>query len=169
MEIASHFEDFDAFGPVILTISLISPLYMTLKKPTTAPTIVEPGSNSDSNNNNNNACDSYDDVVKILLEPGSLLILKDDARFKYRHGIGKYKWIDIPPPKNQYWQSEDDESSPSENPEALLPTTAASVTRIKRGDSYRRVSLTIRHLLSTRRKVQDKEDESDTIKDPSAY
>ena len=172
MGIASHFEDFDAFGPVILTISLISPLYMTLKKPTIAPTIVEPGSDNDNgtkNNKKHNACDSYDDVVKILLEPGSLLIMKDDARFKYRHGIGKYKWIDIPPPQNQCNQSEKEESSSSENPETLLPTTATTTTRIKRDDSYRRVSLTIRHLLSTRRKVQDKEDESDTIKDPSVY
>lgn len=31
--IASHFEDEESFGPVIATISLISPTLMTLKKP----------------------------------------------------------------------------------------------------------------------------------------
>eukprot|EP00536_Pseudo-nitzschia_multiseries_P009259 jgi/Psemu1/200262/e_gw1.254.50.1 len=142
MGIASHFEDFDAFGPVIVTISLISPVYMTLKKPTTQP---KPDG---SDNTNINACDSYDDVVKILLEPGSLLIMKDDARFKYRHGIGKYKWINLP------------------SSQELSQCEAFS---IKRDDSYRRVSLTIRHLKSTRRTVRSSEDESDTIKDPRAY
>ena len=145
MGIASHFEDFDAFGPVILTVSLVSPVYMTLKKPTVLST--------EGDNNNINACDSYDDVVKILLEPGSLLVMKHDARYKYRHGIGKYKWVNIP------------------TLSASRETTEASKmkTRIKRDDSYRRVSLTVRHLLSTRRRVHENEDESDTIKDPSVY
>ena len=31
--ISSHFEDFEAFGPVIATVSLCNPIYMTLKKP----------------------------------------------------------------------------------------------------------------------------------------
>lgn len=145
MGIASHFEDFAAFGPVILTISLVSPVYMTLKKPTTEPMITE-GTKSSGNIN---ACDTYDDVVKVLLEPGSLLIMKDDARYKYRHGIGKYKWVNLPPHTS--------------------PDKTSTTTRIKRDDSYRRVSLTIRHLLSTRRKVRENEDESDTIKDPSVY
>lgn len=145
MGIASHFEDFDAFGPVILTISLVSPVYMTLKKPTIEPTI----SGKSKVDDNINACDTYDDVVKVLLEPGSLLIMKDDARYKYRHGIGKYKWVNLPP--------------------ATSSDKTTTATRIKRDDSYRRVSLTIRHLLSTRRKVREDEDESDTIKDPSVY
>ncbi len=144
MGIASHFEDFDAFGPVILTISLVSPVYMTLKKPTIEPTI----SGESKTDDNINAGDTYDDVVKVLLEPGSLLIMKDDARYKYRHGIGKYKWINLPP---------------------TTSSDKTTATRIKRDDSYRRVSLTIRHLLSTRRKVREDEDESDTIKDPSVY
>lgn len=58
--IASHFEDFEAFGDIILTISLINPLYMTLKKP------VE----------RTNACSEYLDVQKVLLEPGSLLVMQ---------------------------------------------------------------------------------------------
>jgi alkylated DNA repair dioxygenase AlkB len=149
MGIASHFEDFDAFGPIILTVSLVSPVYMTLKKPTQPPanTIINEG------NNNLNACDTYEDIVKVLLEPGSLLVMKGDARYKYRHGIGKYKWVHLPPSATTATST-----SPSE--------IKAS---IKRDDSYRRVSVTIRHLLSTRRKVRGNEDESDTIKDPSVY
>jgi hypothetical protein len=58
--IASHFEDFQAFGDVIVTISLLNPIYMTLKKP------VEP----------TNACNVYQDIVKILLRTGSLLSRK---------------------------------------------------------------------------------------------
>ena len=123
MGIASHFEDFDAFGDIILTISLNNPLYMTLKKP------VE----------RTNECSDYLDVQKVLLEPGSLLVMKDVARNEYRHGIGASKWVD--------WKGQ----------------------RIKRDDSYRRVSLTVRHLLTTRRKVAVSEDETDTIKAPERY
>lgn len=156
MGIASHFEDFEAFGPVILTVSLVSPVYMTLKKPTIQPSIDIGNKN---NKTNINACDTYDDVVKVLLEPGSLLIMKDDARYKYRHGIGKYKWVNLPPLLQSTTNSSEDQAV----------AAAAATTRIKRDNSYRRVSLTIRHLLSTRRKVNEHEDESDTIKDPSVY
>jgi len=142
MGIASHFEDFDAFGPVILTVSLVSPVYMTLKKPAKLP---------DREESNINACDTYDDIVKVLLEPGSLLVMKGDARYKYRHGIGKYKWVNLP---REATATDETETTPR---------------RIKRDDSYRRVSVTVRHLLSTRRKVREHEDESDTIKDPSVY
>lgn len=116
--IASHFEDFESFGPIILTISLINPIYMTLKKPT----------------ERTNACDKYLDVRKILLEPGSLLVMKGSARNDYRHGISKYKWI---------------RNLPDGQPD------------ICRDAPYRRVSLTIRHVLSTRRQVKDREDQSD--------
>jgi alkylated DNA repair dioxygenase AlkB len=170
MGIASHFEDFDAFGPVILTISLVSPVYMTLKKPTAQPTKNRTSninitgnavSNNNNNNNNNesiNACDTYDDVVKVFLEPGSLLVMKGDARYKYRHGIGKYKWVKLPPGRTT-----------ARAPTAEDSESTATPTTIKRDDSYRRVSLTIRHLLSTRRRVRDNEDESHTIKNPSVY
>ena len=208
MGIASHFEDVDSFGPMICTISLISPIYMTLKKPTVT---IE---------NNTNACNVYDDVVKILLEPGSLLILKSDARYKYRHGIGKYKWITIPTtiPSTESESVSGDEtggndnenddvdqnknadqsSSPTplppnkdDNKDETNPTKSSdnnttnkttnnnnnttnnnvrNIRRIKRDESYRRVSVTIRHLLSTRRKVyHENEDESNTIKDPNVY
>jgi alkylated DNA repair dioxygenase AlkB len=127
--IASHFEDFEAFGDVIVTISLVNPVYMTLKMPT----------------ERTNACDTYNDVVKILLEPGSLLVMRQDARFHYRHGIGKSKWVHVP------------------------ASAAGGPLSIKRDDSYRRISLTIRHLLKTRRQVSRQEDEQNTIKDPSVY
>jgi alkylated DNA repair dioxygenase AlkB len=113
--IASHFEDYDAFGSIILTISLVSPIYMTLKKPKVRT----------------NQCHEYWDIQKILLEPGSLLILEDEARFDYRHGISKYKWVYVP----------------GQEP-------------ICRDDSYRRVSLTMRHLLQSRRTVDRSDDES---------
>jgi alkylated DNA repair dioxygenase AlkB len=113
--IASHFEDYDAFGPIVLTLSLVSPIYMTLKKPKLRT----------------NDCHDYWDIQKILLEPGSLLILQGEARFDYRHGISKYKWVHV---------------------QGQEP--------ICRDDTYRRVSLTMRHLLQTRRKVDRIEDES---------
>ena len=113
--IASHFEDYNSFGPIILTLSLVSPVYMTLKKPKVRT----------------NQCHEYWDIQKILLEPGSLLILEDEARNDYRHGISKYKWVYI------------DGHEP-----------------ICRDANYRRVSVTMRHLLQTRRKVDTAEDES---------
>lgn len=113
--IASHFEDFNSFGPIILTLSLVSPVYMTLKKPKLRT----------------NQCHEYWDIQKILLEPGSLLIMEDEARHDYRHGISKYKWVFI------------DGQEP-----------------ICRDADYRRVSITMRHLLQTRRKVETTEDES---------
>lgn len=115
--IASHFEDYDAFGPIILTLSLVSPIYMTLKKP----------------KRRTNDCTEYWDIQKILLEPGSLLVMEDEARMEYRHGISKYKWINIP----------------GQEP-------------ICRSEDYKRVSITMRHLFSTRRQVEKvEEDESD--------
>jgi alkylated DNA repair dioxygenase AlkB len=136
--IASHFEDVQAFGDVIVTISLLNPIYMTLKKP------IQP----------TNACDEYQDIVKILLEPRSALIMKDAARYQYRHGIGKSKWVHLPPTTT---------TTNGTN------TTTATNLSIRRDDSYRRISLTIRHLLPTRRQVSQERDEQDTIKDPSVY
>lgn len=123
--IASHFEDFGAFGPVILTLSLVNPIYMTLKKPLMRT----------------NGCDEYHEIHKVLLEPGSLLVMEGDARFDYRHGISKYKWMRIPG---------------REEP-------------IHRGESFRRVSITVRHLLQTRRQVDEVEDESKGKKDADRY
>lgn len=111
--IASHFEDFEAFGDTILTLSLLQPIYMTLKKPLYRT----------------NDCEEYHDIQKIYLAPKSLLVMSSTARFDYRHGISKYKWIG---------------------------------SELQRDDSYRRISITLRHLKHTRRSVpNDMPDDSD--------
>lgn len=140
--IASHFEDVHAFGPIILTISLVSPIYMTLKRPT----------------EKTNGCSSYTDICKILLEPGSLLVMERDARYEYRHGISKYKRFTIPPPSHH-------PTTTTTTAAAEAGETSTSSPRvIHRDDAYRRVSLTIRHILDTRRHVPKEDDERDTIK-----
>ena len=53
MGIASHFEDTKAFGPMICTISLISPTYLTLKRPTQTKTTNDDDSDGPTNNNKN--------------------------------------------------------------------------------------------------------------------
>jgi alkylated DNA repair dioxygenase AlkB len=161
MGIASHFEDFEAFGPIIVTISLVQPVYMTLKKPT----------------QKTNGCDDYHDIVKILLEPGSLLVMKDETRYEYRHGIGKSKWVHYYCDHNHdandgSGDCNDGERSVSGKHENMASNTTMKRRKqvsIRRNNYYRRVSLTIRHLLHTRRKVEGLEDEQDTIKDPSVY
>jgi alkylated DNA repair dioxygenase AlkB len=141
--IASHFEDFLAFGPTILTISLISPIYMTLKKPKVRC----------------NSCHEYWDIQKIYLEPGSLLVMEGNARYEYRHGISKYKWIHLPTkriigdqPQKQHNNENHDDDGTQPN---LIPP-------ICRDESYRRVSITLRHLQSTRRQVTAQEDETES-------
>lgn len=73
--IASHFEDEQAFGPVIATISLLSPILMTLTKPL----------------EHNNDCEELVDggMVKVVLEPNSLFIMRGDCRYAWRHGISR--------------------------------------------------------------------------------
>ncbi|KAL3904062.1 MAG: hypothetical protein SGARI_005098, partial [Bacillariaceae sp.] len=146
MGIASHFEDFEAFGPIIVTISLMQPVYMTLKRP----------------KEKTNGSDEYHDIVKVLLEPGSLLVMKDEARYEYRHGIGKSKWVHYYVDDQEYGEGADDDKAVVSCNEGDGPgSTFGSTTTLERqkvslhrNDSYRRVSLTIRHLLHTRRKVE---------------
>lgn len=107
--ISSHFDDSSAFGDVIASISLIDPIYMTLKRPVTL------GSNE---------CQDIIHETKIYLEPRSLLILKDDARTLWRHGITKAKIIEHP----------------------------VTRTRLRRNEHYRRLSITIRKVLAGRKK-----------------
>lgn len=108
--IASHFDDPEAFGPIIASISLVNPIYFTLKLPK-EPT---------------NSCADILDMTQLYLEPRSLLIMQRDARFKWRHGITKAKRI-------------------------IDPVTQEEIYR---GDSYRRISITIRHLLDGRKRAQ---------------
>ena len=71
--IASHFEDTSAFGPIIATISLISPTLMSLTKPKVK----------------DNDCEDLSDFTKILLEPCSLFVMEEECRFDWRHGISR--------------------------------------------------------------------------------
>ena len=94
--IASHMDDFNAFGDVIAGLSLIEPCYMTLKLAENPKT-----------------------QMKFLMENRSLYILKDDARYKWKHGITAMKYYDNPRTGEKYY----------------------------RGIQWRRVSLTFRKIL----------------------
>jgi alkylated DNA repair dioxygenase AlkB len=144
--ISSHFEDMTAFGSVILTISLRNPIYMTLKKPMLR----------------SNGCEDYHDIQKILLEPGSLLVMQGDARYDYRHGIAKYKWITG---LNNNSEKNDNDSSCKNNTKSVnYEHTTTEDGIMCRDEPYRRVSVTIRHLLQTRRKVVETECEGEERK-----
>lgn len=84
--ISSHFEDTRSFGDAIMTISLLSPIYMTLKQPA-VPT---------------NQCQDIIQEHKILLRPRSCLIMSGEARYKWRHGISKAKNVCMPDGSNVY-------------------------------------------------------------------
>ena len=120
--IASHVDSTEAFGDVIVLISLLSPIYMTLKM---CPDSNHSGANYPDSNHSGametkmcpsnqpdaNYPDNQPDSIgtkvcpsnhsnpvetKILLEPRSLLVMKDDVRFKWQHGITKMKHLHIP-------------------------------------------------------------------------
>jgi alkylated DNA repair dioxygenase AlkB len=78
--ISSHFEDTSSFGDNIMTISLISPVFMTLKRP----------------RENTNQCQDILEETKVLLEPRSCLIMSGECRYKWRHGISKTKYLHMP-------------------------------------------------------------------------
>jgi len=78
--ISSHFDDSNAFGDYILTLSLLQPLYMTLKKP----------------EERTNQCQVILDEQHCLLMPRSLMVKCLDVRYAYRHGIKKTKYIHLP-------------------------------------------------------------------------
>lgn len=62
--------------------------------------------------------------VKVLLEPRSLLVLQGESRYAFRHGIRKSKLVQFP-----------------------------DGSTLKRDAGYRRISLTFRELLESRRKL----------------
>jgi len=112
--IASHLDDFQAFGDVIAGLSLIEPCYMTMK-----------------------LVDEPRVYLKFLMENRSLYVMKDDARYKWKHGITAMKHYDNPKTKEKYY----------------------------RGLNWRRVSLTFRKILvdGTKKSYEDKKkDESCT-------
>eukprot|EP00892_Ulva_mutabilis_P000048 jgi/Ulvmu1/10043/UM059_0093.1 len=106
--ISSHFEDTNSFGDAIMTVSLLSPIFMTLKKPA-IPT---------------NQCQEILEEHKLLLKPRSCLMMSGEARYRWRHGIAKTKILEMPDGCTVY-----------------------------RGQDYRRLSLTIRRVLDTRRRA----------------
>ncbi|KAI8891814.1 hypothetical protein BC833DRAFT_626438 [Globomyces pollinis-pini] len=71
--ISSHFEDVNAFGPVIVTISLVKPIWITLKKPY----------------HHINSCQEIVKLCRILLQPKSCFIMSEEVRYEWRHGITK--------------------------------------------------------------------------------
>ena len=127
--ISSHFEDEEAFGPVIATISLLNPIYMTLEKP-----IVH-----------NNSCDKYLGQTKVLLEKNSLFIMSDDCRYHWRHAITRHHKVPTV-------ISEEGSDNDNNNIDNLNDKTKFKL--IQRDHNYRRVSLTIRHLLPGRKQVK---------------
>lgn len=110
--ISTHFEDEEAFGPVIATISLISPILMTLEHPRV---------------HTNECTDMLEPPSKVLLEPRSLFMMSESARYEWRHGISRHR---------------------------IVPLPNGSVVARNR-DSYRRVSITIRHLREGRRRCPE--------------
>lgn len=106
--IANHFDDDDAFGDTIVTISLGQPIWLNLQKPRVLT----------------NQCQDLIDETRVLLEKGSLFAMQKDARFLWRHGISRYRWVRTPAGECVY-----------------------------RNDNFVRISLTIRVLLDGRKKV----------------
>lgn len=65
--IAPHVDNVTAYGEAVATFSLGSPCVMIFRHV------------------------YYDESIPLLLEPGSLLVLKGEARFQWKHGIPAHK------------------------------------------------------------------------------
>ncbi|EFC47741.1 predicted protein [Naegleria gruberi] len=105
--ISSHVDNPGPFGDIITLVSLNKPIYMVLKLA--------------SNENIQ---------TKILLEPRSLFVMKDDSRFKWKHGITHMKQV-------------------------YVPSTGETLIR---DENYRRVSLTFRFIKTDGTKKVTNED-----------
>jgi alkylated DNA repair dioxygenase AlkB len=64
--ISSHFEDTKSFGDAIMTVSLLNPVYMTLKKPRECT----------------NQCQDILAEKRVLLKPRSCLIMSGESRYR---------------------------------------------------------------------------------------
>jgi len=106
--ISSHVEEPTAFGRNLGTLSMLSPVQMTL---TPAEEDLHGRDGLDHGN-----------WVKILLEPRSFLLLQGESRYEYRHGIRRSKLVQL-----------------------------GDGQILRREAGYRRVSLTFRELLQSRR------------------
>ncbi len=100
--IASHVDNPDAFGDVVVSLSLVQPCYMTMRLE-----------------------EDESQETRVLMERRSLLVLRGDARFKWKHGITAKKHF-------------------------IIPNTGEV---IHRDEHYRRISLTFRKLLEKRKKL----------------
>merc|ERR1712224_522784 len=107
--ISLHVENPTAFGANLATLSLLTPVEMTLVPADlqTTPSGVDHG-----------------DWLKIYLEPRSLLVMQGESRYEYMHGIRRSVLV--------------------EHPDGGV---------FRRGKDCRRVSLTFRELLGTRRQL----------------
>lgn len=79
--IASHFDDFNAFGDVIAGLSLLEPCYMTMKS-MEKPSI----------------------ETKFLMENMSLYVLKGESRYKWKHGITAMRCFENPRTHQQFYR-----------------------------------------------------------------
>eukprot|EP01095_Lingulamoeba_sp_RSL-Kostka_P000854 TRINITY_DN1112_c0_g1_i1.p1 TRINITY_DN1112_c0_g1~~TRINITY_DN1112_c0_g1_i1.p1 ORF type:complete len:247 (+),score=85.60 TRINITY_DN1112_c0_g1_i1:147-887(+) len=108
--ICGHVDNPACFGDVIAAISLKDPVYMMLRKE-----------------------DEPEIFTKIFLESRSLMIMKDEVRFLFRHGITKQKKV-------------------------FVPTTKQCLIR---DNNFRRVSLTFREIKVDGTKKVDDSDSDD--------
>lgn len=84
--ISSHIDDNTAFGKDIACVSLLNPIYLTMKKPKVCL----------------NTCHDIVEEEKLYIEPRSLFLLQGEARYLWRHGITKAKRI-YPPHQREYF------------------------------------------------------------------
>lgn len=130
--ISSHFEDEAAFGGVIATISLLEPLFMSLERPS----------------EHSNDCDTLEACTKVLLEPRSLFVMAGAARYEWRHGITRQSLLRVPQ------ECEGQGATFAAQTGGVGPHPGHTPMRTVRRDcTYRRISLTIRHLLPGRKQV----------------
>ena len=99
-----------------------------------------------------NDCDTLVDATKVLLEPRSLFVMAGCSRYEWRHGITRQSQLHIPCESCDGGGTEAVSSDGGENGHSFAEGVGAMRT-VHRDGSYRRVSLTIRHLLPGRKQV----------------
>lgn len=112
--IGIHVED-PAAGPAFATLSLLEPIQLTLQRAVDGKPV-------------NRDVRDQDDVIKVLLEPRSYLVLAGESRSSYAHCIRQSRLVHLPD---------------------------GDVRR--RGKDYRRVSLTFRSIVEEMRSAERKD------------
>ncbi|EFC44172.1 predicted protein [Naegleria gruberi] len=134
--IASHVDNVNAFGDVIVGISLLKPVYMTFRK------------------------DKLE--TRILLPPNSCYVLTGESRFEWRHGITHMKQIHVP---SQYIvpelnENEKDFTVPRDEDDEDNDGSKLYI----REEGYRRISLTFRFIkLEGTKRVDETAPETDAL------